>query len=153
MGNLIMSKALRLVIAWCLPASLALWIVVTANAQNKTRNVDKVPDAQLDLEQSKFMRKKLEASGQILEGLTTEDSALIAKGAKMLVEMSAAEKWQVQHDVVYKQFSNEFQRSAKALLESAEKENFDAATLKWMDTTFKCIDCHKFVRGARLATK
>lgn len=147
-----MSKTVRLMIAWCLPAALALWIVVVADAQNKTRNGDKqVPDAKLDLEQSKFMRKKLEASGQILEGLTTEDSELIVKGARTLVEMSAAEKWQVRHDVVYKQFSNDFQRSAKALLEAAEKENFDAATLKWMDTTLKCIDCHKFVRGARLA--
>jgi len=148
-----MSKTVRLVIAWCLPAALALFIVVVADAQNKSRNADKqVPDAKLDLEQSKFMRKKLEASGQILEGLTTEDADLIMKGAQTLAEMSAAEKWQVQHDVVYKQFSNEFQRSAKSLVEVAEKKNFDAATLKWMDTTMKCIDCHKFVRGARLAT-
>ena len=102
-------------------------------------------------EQAAFMRRKLEASTQILEGLVTEDSELVIKGAKVLIEMSAAEKWQVKHDVMYKQYSTEFQQAAKKLVESAEKENFDAATLKWIDTTMKCIECHKFVRGARLA--
>ncbi len=103
------------------------------------------------IEQATFMRRKLEASNQILEGLVTEDSELVVKGAKILVEMCAAEKWQVKHDVMYKQYSAEFQQAAKKLVESAEKDNFDAATLKWIDTTMKCIECHKFVRGTRLA--
>ena len=88
-----------------------------------------------------------------MEGLTTEDSELIVKGARTLVDMSAAEKFQVQHDVMYRQFSNDFQRSAKALLDAAEKNKFDTATLKWIDTTMKCMECHKFVRGARLAVQ
>ena len=111
----------------------------------------KVPDAKRDLEQTTFMRKKLEASSQILDGLTSENAQLIIKGAKALVEMSAAEKWQVRNDVMYRQFSGEFQRSAQSLLEAAEKENYDAAALKWIDTTMKCLECHKFVRGTRIA--
>ena len=121
------------------------------SATTKDQQQKKVPDAKRDLEQTTFMRKKLEASSQILEGLTSEDAKLIIKGAKALVEMSAAEKWQVRNDVMYRQFSGEFQRSAKSLLEAAEKENYDAAALKWIDTTMKCLECHKFVRGTRLA--
>jgi len=120
-----------------------------ANPQEKAKKA--VPDAKLDLEQTTFMRRKLEASGQILEGLTMEDAELIVKGAKVLVELSAAERFQVQNDVMYRQFSGEFQRSARGLLEAAEKKNFDAAALKWMDTTMKCLECHKFVRGVRVA--
>ena len=120
-------------------------------ATTKDKQQKKVPDAKRDLEQTTFMRKKLEASEQILEGLTSEDAKLIVKGAKALVEMSAAEKWQVHNNVMYRQFSGEFQRSAQSLLEAAEKENYDAAALKWIDTTIKCLDCHKFVRGIRLA--
>jgi hypothetical protein len=152
-----MLKSLRPMISLIVPAVLMLAVVVVvsarnADARNQAQEGNKQKnDAKLDLEQSKFMRKKLEATGQILEGLTTEDEDLIIKGAKILVEMSMAEKWQVQHDVMYKQFSNDFQRSAKALLQAAEKKNFDAAALKWIDTTMKCIECHKFVRGARLA--
>ena len=108
-------------------------------------------EARPKAEQAVFMRGKLDASNQILEGLVTEDSKLIAKGAKILVEMSAAEKWQVRHDPMYKQHSGDFQQSAKKLLESAEQENFDAVALKWIDTTLKCIECHKFVRGTRIA--
>ena len=121
------------------------------SATTKDNQQKKVPDAKRDLEQTTFMRKKLEASGQILEGLTSENAQLIIKGAKALVEMSAAEKWQVRNDVMYRQFSGEFQRSAQSLSEAAEKGNYDAAALKWIDTTMKCLECHKFVRGTRLA--
>lgn len=110
-----------------------------------------VQEARRAGEQAVFMRGKVDASSQILEGLVTEDSDLIVKGARQLIEMSAAEQWQVRHDPVYKQHSREFQQSAKKLLESAEKENFDAVALKWIDTTLKCIECHKSVRGARIA--
>lgn len=136
-----MLTGLALVVELCGPNA--------ANSQEK--KPPKKPDAKLDLEQATFMRKKLEASNEILEGLVTEDSDLVIKGARALVELSTAEKWQVQHNAMYKQFSAEFQQSAKKLVDAAEKENFDAVALKWIDTTMKCVECHKFVRGARLA--
>ena len=55
------------------------------------------------------------------------------------------------NNVMYRQFSGEFQRSAKSLLEAAEKGNYDAAALKWIDTTMKCIECHKYVRNMLIA--
>ncbi|MBS0201291.1 MAG: hypothetical protein JSS49_00220 [Planctomycetes bacterium] len=99
------------------------------------------------------MRRKLDASNQILEGLLTEDTELITKGSASLMEMSGAELWQVRNDVMYKQYSAEFQQSAKKLMEAAKKDNFDSAALRWIDTTLKCIECHKYVRGARIATQ
>ena len=134
----------------------AMFGIGSASSQDKPTGSNdkvqkKVPDAKRNLDQSIFMRKKLEASSQILEGLTSEDAQLIIKGARVLVEMSAAEKWQVQNNVMYRQFSGEFQRSAKSLLEAAEKGNYDAAALKWIDTTMKCIECHKYVRNMLIA--
>ena len=146
-----MSKTLGLSIVFGLLAFAVVWNMVgieKANSQEATKK--EPPDAKRDLDQSTFMRKKLEASTQILEGLTTENAALIIEGARVLSEMSSADKWKVQHDVMYRQFSNEFQRSANGLLEAAEKNNFDAAALKWIDTTMKCIECHRFVRGTRI---
>ena len=153
-----MQKFTRITLAMGLLMGLAIALGVwgpnaaTSQDQPEKKPTKKAPDAKLDLDQAEFMRRKLEASGQILEGLVTEDSGLLIKGAKVLVEMSAAEKWQVQNNVMYKQHSAEFQASAKKLVEAAEKENFDNAALKWIDTTMKCMECHKFVRGARLAT-
>lgn len=98
-----------------------------------------------------FMRRKLEASNKILEGLVTEDGELIAVGAETLAEMSTAEQWRVSNDVMYKQFSEEFQRAARKLKTAAEKEKFDDVALKWIAVTMSCIECHKWVRGIRIA--
>lgn len=154
-----MLKVIRVSLAWCLLAGATIWVAVAAEDQGKSRSNDKEKaapkelDAKQDIELAKFMRRKLEASNDILEGLTTEDAELVIRGARLLVEMSSAEKWQVNHDVIYKQFSGDFQRSAKNLLEAAEKKNFDSAALKWIDTTMRCLECHKFVRGARIVGK
>jgi hypothetical protein len=109
----------------------------------------KQPPAKLDLDQKKFMRKKLEASSQILEGLATEDDSLITQGARVLAEMSSADQWKVINDATYGQYSGEFQRVAMNLRDAAETNNFDLAALKWIDATMKCIECHKFVRSSR----
>ena len=140
-----------LIVVGLLGIASACAVLGSGSAISQDQPKKKVPDAKRDPEQTSFMRKKLEASAEILEGLTAEDSKLIIKGARALVEMSNAEKWKVRNDVMYRQFSGEFQRSAQSLLEAAEKENYDAAALKWIDTTMKCLECHKFVRGMRLA--
>lgn len=128
--------------------SSAAWTVGSVSSQEKK---SAPPNRNVDL--SEFMRKKLEASNQILEGLVMENADLVKKGAHTLTEMSSAEKWRVSTDVIYKQFSEEFQRTAKKLEEAAEKGNFDDVALKWIDATMSCVDCHKFVRGMRIATK
>jgi predicted secreted protein len=98
-----------------------------------------------------FMRQKLGASTQILEGLCTEDADLVKQGAQQLAAMSKAEKWRVSNDPIYRQFSEEFQRVTEKLVETAEKKNFDAVALRWIDATMACVECHKWARGMRLA--
>jgi hypothetical protein len=98
-----------------------------------------------------FMRQKLVASNLILEGLCTDNFELIQEGAKKLHEMSDAERWHVSNDVMYKQFSNEYRQITRQLIQAAEDQNLDRATLKWLDATVSCLDCHRFVRGARIA--
>ncbi len=98
-----------------------------------------------------FMRKKLDACNQVLEGLVTEDGPMIVAGAKALNELSSAEKWRVSNDLVYRQFSEEFTRTTKKLQTAAENEKFDDVALKWIDATMSCVDCHKWVRGMRVA--
>lgn len=108
------------------------------------------PDIQ-DRRLKLFMRQKLTASGQILEGLCTENMDLVIDGAKQLHEMSEAELWHASNDVLYKQFSAEFRQITKDLIKAAEEKKVDRITLKWLDATVSCLDCHRFVRGARIA--
>jgi hypothetical protein len=94
-----------------------------------------------------FMHQKLDASNKILEGLVMEDIDMIRDGAKVLTQMSTAEKWKISQNVMYLQFSKEFLRNAEKLVEAAEENNLDRAALRWMDTTMSCIECHRFVRN------
>lgn len=96
---------------------------------------------------STFMRKKLDASSKILEGLTTEDVELIRSGADSLQEMSRAELWNVLTDEDFREFNRDFRASVRKLKEAAEKENFDNATLQWIDSVKACVECHKYVRS------
>lgn len=94
-----------------------------------------------------FMRAKLAASNKVLEGLATEDMAMVREGARALNKMSMSEKWRAHNDAMYKQFSSEFQRVTKDLAIAAEEDNLDQATLKWMGATMACIECHRYVRS------
>jgi cytochrome c556 len=102
---------------------------------------------------SAFMRKKLVSSSKVLEGLTTEDAELIREGAAALLEMSKAARWNVLLDEDYREFNREFRAAVRKLDEAAEKENFDNATLQWFDAVKACVECHKYVRSQRVATK
>lgn len=107
----------------------------------------KKPDAPL----KKFMRKKLKASDEILEGLVTEDFDLVSNGARKLQMMSADEQWRVSNDALYRQYSAEFQRVTKRLETMAKERELEGATLAWLESTMSCIKCHKHVRAILIA--
>lgn len=99
-----------------------------------------------------FMRAKLVHSQKLLEGLTMEDYDEIAKHAQDLSLLSLAANWQVLQTEEYVQQSREFRRAADALREAAKKRNIDGAALAYVDVTMKCVNCHKYVRGVRMAS-
>ena len=119
-------------------ALTAISIFRSSNAADETLS----PDLSL----SAFMRKKLNASSQILEGLTIEDAELIQKGAKSLLELSKAEKWQILISPDYREYSLEFRNDVRKLEEAAIKGNFDNAALQWFGVTRDCIECHRYLR-------
>ena len=94
-----------------------------------------------------FMRKKLDASSKILEGLCQEDAALIKEGADALSAMSKVEVWNVLTDADYREHSREFRENASRVAKAAEEGDFDKAALRWFDVTMSCLECHDHVRG------
>jgi cytochrome c556 len=121
-------------------------------AQEKTS--DARPNQDKEPALAKFMRAKLQASSQILEGLCTEDFALIEKGAETLNTMSREERWRVSNDVMYRQHSAEFRNSVENILKAAQdKQNIDTAALAWTKTTLNCIECHRWVRNTLVADR
>ena len=98
-----------------------------------------------------FMRGKLTASQNVLDGLVTEDFKKIEKGGLKLLVMSKAADWQVFKTGTYAQYSGEFQRTADRLVKMAKKKQLDSAALSYMHVTMTCINCHKYVKKERLA--
>jgi hypothetical protein len=97
------------------------------------------------------MQLKLQHSKNVLEGLVLEDFDRVAKNAQQLALLSQESNWRVFQTEEYVQRSLEFRRAAHAIVAAAKKNNLDGATLAYVDTTMKCVKCHKYVRGIRMA--
>jgi len=99
-----------------------------------------------------FMRDKLELSQRVLEGLATEDYALIISKGTRLSAMTKDADWRLFENPEYDQQSLTFRRQVDALVKSAKDKNLDAATLAYVRMTMSCVDCHKLVRGKLIAS-
>ena len=116
---------------------------------NPEKDEKKDKDAAL----SKFMRQKLHASNQILEGLCTEDLTMVQEGAKVMTRMSHEERWRVSSDMMYRRYSNEFISAVDELEKDAEANDLNKASLAWVNVTMKCLKCHEWVRNTVVAEK
>jgi hypothetical protein len=113
--------------------------------------VASLAQSQQDVGPKLFMRSKLEHSQKLLEALALEDFPAMAKHSQDLSLLSLAASWQVLQTPEYAQQSLEFRRAADALTEAADKKNLDGAALAYVEMTMKCVKCHKYVRGVRMA--
>lgn len=128
----------------------------TTSAQDRTKPAEKStedekPRGNKKIAMQAFMRKKLEASKSVLEGLALEDFDLIARGAKQLKTTSAAAEFMVIHDPLYTEQADEFRRIVDKMEKSAKKKGIDGATLAYVDMTMSCVECHKYVRNILVA--
>ncbi|GBD37747.1 hypothetical protein HRbin36_02883 [bacterium HR36] len=114
----------------------------TAYAQSKA-------DEQL----AQLMKRKLEASQKILEGLALAHFDVIVTNAETLIFISRQAAFRVLPTPEYELHSNEFRRIAGELAEKAREKNLDGAMLKYVDLTLTCVKCHKHVRDRRGAQR
>lgn len=95
------------------------------------------------------MREKLTAAATVLEGLATEDAALVEEGGKVLTELSKAEVWQVLKDTEYREHTQGFRSAVRRMEEAVKEKQFASAQLEWLEATKKCFDCHNHIRRMR----
>ncbi len=100
-----------------------------------------------------FMRMKLDHAQRVLEGVALEDFSLVAKHSQEISLLSQAASWRVLQTPEYLQHSAEFRRTADELTKAAQERNLDGAALKYVELTMKCVNCHKYVRGVRVAAR
>jgi len=98
-----------------------------------------------------FMRKKLEASQSVLEGLAVEDFDLIERGARQLRATSVAAEFMVINDPLYAESAADFTKIVDKLVKAAKEKRLDGSTLAYLDMTMSCVECHKYVRNVLVA--
>lgn len=93
-----------------------------------------------------LMRRKLEHTRGMMEGLATEDFALIQKHAKLMNDLATLEQWSRPESPRYRAQLNIFWSANKEMMRHAKDKNLDGAALSYTQMTLSCVNCHKFLR-------
>jgi hypothetical protein len=97
-----------------------------------------------------FMRGKLLSNQMIVEGLTTNDFQKIIEGSAGITAMVKGQHWFVIDDPEYRNYSQDMNKIAGKLNQTAAEKNMEAATLRYFEMTLNCIDCHRYIESLNL---
>ena len=141
-------KQVRLIVAvFILATGIS---VLTGYAQEPKKERNKLDDA-IAKELGDLMKRKLQNSQKVLEGIAMNDFDKISKHADELIFISKQAEWKVLKTPEYEVYSTQFRRNAADLAEKAKDQNLDGAALAYVDLTLTCVKCHKHVRETRQA--
>ena len=97
--------------------------------------------------ESVWMKKKLDYSKDILEGITTENFESVQRAATAMQRLSELEGFVRRKDTkAYRTQLAAFEFANEELLRQADKRNIDGATLAFTQLTLSCVNCHKQLR-------
>jgi hypothetical protein len=105
--------------------------------------------AQVDDSRTKssvWMKQKLIASQNILEGLTRADYDMIEKNAAGMQIVAYLENWVRADTPGYKGQLQAFEYANGAIVRAAHDKNLDGVTLAYTQLAISCVQCHKLVR-------
>jgi hypothetical protein len=125
---------------------LAAVLLVTPLGAQESGNAKSDREAKPE-DTSFWMRKKLEYSGRILEGLSKEDYAEIGKAARSMRALTHMERWVRAGMPEYRTQLRNFERANDQLIRHADEEQLDGAALAYVQLTLSCVDCHKVIRA------
>lgn len=119
----------------------------TACAQEKEAAVQKEAPA-ADAEPSVWMRKKLDYSKEILEGISTADFDQIAKNAEAMRALGKVEAFVRSRTPGYRTQMQIFDEANAEILKQANRDNLEGSALAFTQLTISCVNCHKQIREA-----
>ena len=116
-----------------LAATLTLSLVVSQDASH--------PD-------DYWMKKKLEYSQAVLQGITMEDFDQVRKAATSMRRLSDIESFARRSDTkAYRAQLAVFERANDQLIAQAQAKDIDQATEAFTQLTVSCVKCHKHLRA------
>lgn len=99
-----------------------------------------------------WMKRKLEYSQKILEGITLGDFKMVSEQAEALQLLNRFEHFARNTDKQYTRQLSAFRSANEQLIEMANDENLEGATLAFHQLTNSCVGCHKIIRGEKIKT-
>ena len=96
-----------------------------------------------------WMKKKLEYSQGILEGITLADFDKIATNAESMRNLSKIEGFIRRPTAGYAAQLQIFDEAAAEIFRQANRDNLDGAALAFTQLTVSCVNCHKRLREAK----
>jgi len=99
----------------------------------------------------KLMREKLGHAQKILEALASSDYTLLEREAVALERITESPKWDVLRTPEFGRYSAAFVKAAHDLAESARQRDLDLAASQYGGLTMSCYQCHRYLKGARIA--
>lgn len=101
----------------------------------------------------RVMRDKLAHTQKILEAIMVSDYVALDRESAALVRATELPAWSVLNSPEYMRQSAAFVSAIQDLRDAARARDLDRATLEYMSLTLTCFQCHKHLKGVRVADK
>jgi hypothetical protein len=97
------------------------------------------------------MKRKLELSQRVLEGLALGDFERIGTAARTLDKLNSIENFVRGRNEAYRTQLEFFRTANLALIRHADRQNLEGATLAFHQMTLSCVHCHQQLRESKPA--
>lgn len=105
------------------------------------------PKTTKPLDSREFMVQKRAYSQIALDGLMREEYQTIIVAGENMRKMRADKRWPRLASDDYKRFSEDFEKSAQAMVDAARRKNLDGCMTAYVNCLQACYSCHKYVRA------
>jgi hypothetical protein len=96
-----------------------------------------------------WMKKKLELSKNVLEGIASGDCDQIAQSARTMRGLSKIEAFMRARNPGYRGQLLTFEMSLDEIIRQANQDNLEGVTLGFNQLTVSCVQCHKHLRETK----
>lgn len=117
------------------------------HGQEPAKKADRGPDKTTG---SELMKKKLEHSKKLLEGLTINDFDMVIKNSEELMLISQKAEFLATKTREYEVQTNDFRRALQNMIRKSKDKNLDGATLAYLDMAMACVRCHQGAREVKI---
>lgn len=100
---------------------------------------------------SRVMREKMAHSQQVLRAIMVSDLDQLAMESAALVRLTKDDGWQVLTSPEYLRQSARFVEAVEDLVADAKARDLDSAAVSYTTMTMRCYQCHRYLKGIRIA--